>query len=209
MSSLGAMAFVVLWTAIGYLSGAMMFSWLIARLFLHVDLTRVGDDNPGAYHLFRIGGFGWGLFGAALDIAKAAAPVLAASYVGVRGWALVPVMIAPVVGHSYPPWPKLAVGGHGLSASFGVWFALTGLVGPIVLFFSDWFFQYVLVAPTDGWALVLAMLMMPLGLYAIGAAGPVWVFWALDFALLAWLHRDQLAVPLTVRLLHRSEVRPS
>lgn len=60
MSSLGAMAFVVLWTAIGYLSGAMMFSWLIARLFLHVDLTRVGDDNPGAYHLFRIGGFGWG-----------------------------------------------------------------------------------------------------------------------------------------------------
>src|SRR5450830_1809515 len=78
MSSLGAMAFVVLWTAIGYLSGAMMFSWLIARLFLHVDLTRVGDDNPGAYHLFRIGGFGWGLFGAALDIAKTAAPVLAA-----------------------------------------------------------------------------------------------------------------------------------
>src|SRR5450759_2428201 len=142
----------VLWTAIAYFSGAIMFSWLIARVFLGVDLTRIGDDNPGAYHLFRVGGSGWGLLGAALDVAKAAAPILAASRFGVSGWALLPVMVAPLVGHSYPPWPRLSVGGHGLSVSFGVWFATTGLVGPVVLFVSDWFFQYVLVAPTDGWS---------------------------------------------------------
>jgi glycerol-3-phosphate acyltransferase PlsY len=198
-----------LWTALGYLSGTIMFSWLIARWILKVDLTRVGDDNPGAYHLFRIGGLGWGLLGAALDVAKAALPVLAAAHFGVRGWWLVPVMIAPIVGHDYPPWPRLALGGHGLSVSFGVWFALTGIVGPVVLFVSDWFFQYVIVAPTDGWALMLAMLVMPLALYGIGAAAPLWTFWVLDTALLAWRHRDQLAVPLTVRLLRRSEARPS
>ena len=61
------------WTTVGFLSGSLMFSVWIARLFLAADIRRFGDGNPGSGNVWRAGG-GWrlGIPAALLDYGKAA-----------------------------------------------------------------------------------------------------------------------------------------
>lgn len=110
----------IIMTIIGFLSGSVMYSYIIPRVLKKVDVRDKADDkNPGGANAMAATGVFIGLVCILLDILKAFAPVfLSVSYMGVSGMRLAPVMIAPVLGHAFSPflWFK---GGKALSVSFG------------------------------------------------------------------------------------------
>jgi acyl-phosphate glycerol 3-phosphate acyltransferase len=85
----------------GYLLGGVLFAVLLGRLGRH-DVRAVGDRNPGAVNAFKAAGPVAGAAALLLDFLKGAVPVGLARWVfGVEGWWLVPVALAPVLGHAF------------------------------------------------------------------------------------------------------------
>lgn len=116
---------MVFYTAFGYFSGNMLYAYWLPKWLRGVDVRDYGaDHNPGAANAFKACGWPMGLVCVALDLLKAAGPVLAARYLGgLHGIFLAPVAAAPVVGHAFPVLFHMP-GGKAIAASFG---ALLGL----------------------------------------------------------------------------------
>jgi glycerol-3-phosphate acyltransferase PlsY len=175
---------------IAYLSGSLPFSVWLGKLFLHRDVLRVGDGNPGAANVFRAGGRLVGLLVLVLDISKAAVPVGWAYFnLGLRGAAMCCVALAPVLGHVFSPFLGFK-GGKAISAAFGVWIGLTlwkaSLPGILGVLFGLALFTM------PGW-------MVMAGMAGILAALLLWMpdplllsVWVGEVLLLAWTHRADL-----------------
>lgn len=68
-------------------------------------MRQFGDGNPGATNALRAGGPGWG--GAAYPRSKLAKPRSPLGWPlisGLHGWQLLPVALAPTLGHAYSPF---------------------------------------------------------------------------------------------------------
>lgn len=116
----------VVFSLAGFVSGSVMYSYYIPRLFLKVDVRGAGaDHNPGGANAVRTAGPVVGGVCIVCDLLKAFAPVfIAVSLYGVGGAALIPVLLAPVLGHVFSPLLGFR-GGKGVAATFG---ALLGLL---------------------------------------------------------------------------------
>lgn len=116
---------VVLYVCLGYLSGNIMYAYWVPKLLKGVDVRDYGaDHNPGAANATLACGLPMGILCAVLDILKGTVPVTLALHVSdITGWALVPIVLAPVVGHA---WPLLipGKGGKAIATSFGVFIGL-------------------------------------------------------------------------------------
>ena len=65
----------------GYLSGSVLYSYLIPKHFCHVDVRTANEDqNPGAFNAFSAAGPRVGLFCVLCDIGKGFLPVFLAVY---------------------------------------------------------------------------------------------------------------------------------
>lgn len=181
------------WAVIGFALGAIPFSVLLGRLLLGKDIRQYGDGNPGGTNVARASGSKLlGALAIVLDMIKGALPVALAHYVfSVDGWALVPVMLAPIVGHAYSPFLRFR-GGKAIASTFGVWTALTVPFGPFVMALSLLLLNKVIAGP--GWALMAALLVLLAFLGVIGLVSPpMLAAWAGTVAILALKHRDDLA----------------
>ena len=195
------------WILFAFFCGSLPLSYWLGRLFLHVDIRQVGDGNPGAANVWRVGGKWWGLTAILLDAFKGCIPVaLAASQADVGGWPLVLVALAPILGHAYTPFLRFN-GGKALSVTFGIWTGLTGWVVPVVLGLS--FAVWLKVLVVEGWAILAGMLTL-LVVLSIIHADPVWFgVWAGSFALFLWKHRTDFRRPPPVdRGILKSLVKP-
>lgn len=190
-----------IWTLLGFLLGSLPLSVWLGKLVLHTDIRDYGDGNPGGTNVMRAGSRTLGVLAIILDMLKAAGPVSLAHYVfQVTGWPLVPVMLAPILGHIFSPFLGFR-GGKALACTFGAWTALTVPFGPFVMGGSVFIFYQLLNA--SGWA-VMASLLTLLGFLLVPAlhwlspgltAGltlPLFVAWAGTVAILAWTHRADL-----------------
>jgi glycerol-3-phosphate acyltransferase PlsY len=187
----------LLWTVIGFFSGSLMFSYWIGRYALGRDIREVGDGNPGMTNVLRAGGKGPAALAFALDVLKAAIPVSIAYWlVGIRDVWLIPVALAPVVGHAYSPWLRFQ-GGKAVAASFGLWMGLTIFVVPMLggLLLG---LAYALVT-TSGWAMAW-MLAVLTAFIAFTYADPLFMaIILLNAALLLWKYRADLRQPPALR----------
>jgi glycerol-3-phosphate acyltransferase PlsY len=126
-----------------------------------------------------------------LDIFKGYLPIALARHFGVSGWALIPVCLAPILGHATMPFLGFR-GGKALGATGGVWVGLLGLWA-----FSIYAATAVLLAilTEHAWAAILGVSLF-LG-WAIFVEGELWmvVFGILNVLLIAWTHRHELAWP--------------
>ncbi len=190
-----------LWTVTGFLLGSLPLSVWLGRLVLHTDIRGYGDGNPGGTNVARAGSRGLGLLVIVLDMLKAALPVALATYAsGVAGWPLVPVLLAPILGHAFSPFLGFH-GGKALACTFGAWSALTVPFGPFVMGLSAFAFNRLL--KNTGWAVMAALLVL-LGFLlaptlhwrspglAAGVTPPLLAAWAGTVAILAWTHRADL-----------------
>ena len=114
----------IIYTIILYLCGALMFSYWLGFL-VKKDLYSFGDGNPGAANLWQTAGAGFGLLGVLLDFMKGYLPLALLLHFNIlSGYAVVPVAIAPVLGHALSPFLKFR-GGKCTTVTFGVWSAVT------------------------------------------------------------------------------------
>jgi glycerol-3-phosphate acyltransferase PlsY len=180
----------ILFVLLSYLCGSLPFSVWLGKLFLQEDIRQYGDGNPGAINVFRSGSKRMGLLALILDISKGAAPVGIAYYnLGLRGFPMFLIAIAPLVGHAFSPFLRFH-GGKAIAVSFGVWIGLTiwkaslaGLI-PVVIGIA--------LTSTPGWALLL-------GLAGIFLSLVVWMpdllllgVWCGTAIILMWTHRVDL-----------------
>jgi len=190
---------IILWTLIAFLSGSIPFSVIVGQVAANVDVREYGDHNPGATNVLRAAGWVWFAVAGLLDYLKAAIPVsFPWFWLGIDDWGIIPIALAPLLGHAYSPWLRFR-GGKAVAATFGVWTGLTLGAGPIMLgLLLPLAFAVVLVS---GWAVVFAML---------GFGGFVWrqysadnpelmAVWLGNLALLAWKYRHELGQPPGIR----------
>jgi acyl phosphate:glycerol-3-phosphate acyltransferase len=183
----------LIWTLTGFALGSIPFSVIVGRVLLGKDIRQYGDGNPGGTNVARASGNKLlGALAIVLDMIKGALPVALARYVfGVDGWGLVPVMLAPILGHAYSPFLRFR-GGKAVAVTFGVWTALTVPFGPFVMALSLLLLNKAIAGP--GWALIAALLVLLAFLGVIGLVSlPILAAWAGTTAILSLKHRDDLS----------------
>lgn len=115
----------VFFVVTGFLSGAVLYSYLLPKLFCGVDVVQCSDDaNPGTSNAVKYAGWGIGLLCLLLDLLKGFVPVFWAMH---RVNPLDPlfsvVIAAPVFGHAFSPFLR-GRGGKAIAVSFGVLLAV-------------------------------------------------------------------------------------
>lgn len=110
----------------GYLLGSIPFGLILTRLTGAGDLRQIGSGNIGATNVLRTGRKGLAAATLLLDMAKGAAAVCIARWIGpdfaVMGG------VAAFIGHCYPVWLKFK-GGKGVATMLGVSLALGWMLG--------------------------------------------------------------------------------
>ncbi len=185
------------WVVVAFVAGSLPFSVWVGQLALRKDVRAYGDGNPGASNVFRAGGKGWGVVAVLLDGFKGAIPVGIANFgVGLEGWELTAVAIAPILGHAFSPFLRFR-GGKALATTFGIWLGLTLWWGPTALGLAFAFWRWRLTV--DGWAVMAGMLTLLAVLLLVGAPPALWAAWLGNALILAWKHREDLRQRVGVR----------
>jgi len=184
-------------TIVGFIAGSLPFSVWLGNLVLKQDVRQYGDGNPGGANLGKAGGPLLGIIGVVLDGLKGAIPVLVARYsFGIAGPALIPVALAPVVGHAFSPFLGFH-GGKAIATTFGIWLGLTTWIGPTVLGLSV--LGITAVITSSAWTVILAMFVW-LGVMLYEDYQAVFIaIWAGNILILLWKHRFSLAESFGVR----------
>lgn len=182
----------------GFLLGAMPFSIWLGHLVASQDIRAYGDHNPGATNVLRAAGFAPFTLALFLDISKGALPVGLAYYVlDIQDWRIIPIALAPPLGHAFSPFLKWQ-GGKAIAATFGVWIGLTIWIVPLagLILLVVW---SLLLRPS-GWAVLVTLVGLllflliwnPLPIYIAVLGGHT--------LLLIWKHRQELAQKPELRL---------
>ncbi|PWH12959.1 MAG: hypothetical protein DDG59_14970 [Anaerolineae bacterium] len=179
----------ILWCLISFLSGSLPFAVWLGRL-KGKDVRAVGDHNPGAINAFRAGGKWVGVAVLLLDVSKAAAPIGLAYYeFGWRGAVMIPIALAPMLGHAYSPFLGFR-GGKAIATALGVWIGLTLWRVPLVALPALTLFYLWL--RNSGWALLLTLASVGVYLWLFNPDPLFLTVLALQSALLLWKHRQDL-----------------
>jgi len=175
----------------GYLAGSLPFSVWLTRMRGR-DVRAVGDGNPGAVNAFKAAGPVVGVVALLLDFLKGALPVAAACWlVGLRGWWLTPVILAPVLGHMLPLFARFR-GGKALAVTFGVWTGVTLWEAPCVLGATLMLGKVLLRSKQNACIVLLGMSVLVLYVVARYRSLPLSLAALLCALLVSWRHRREL-----------------
>ena len=111
---------------ISYILGSIPFGLLLAKLFLNIDVRKIGSKNIGATNVLRTGNkfiAGLTLF---LDISKGAIAVMVSHYYFPNLIYLSGLMA--FLGHIFPIWLRFK-GGKGVATYLGIIFSLSIQLG--------------------------------------------------------------------------------
>jgi acyl phosphate:glycerol-3-phosphate acyltransferase len=131
---------VVLFLAIGYLSGSIPFGLLLSRWAGLGDIRTIGSGNIGATNVLRTGNKKIAALTLICDGLKGYVPVLAASHYGTPD-AMIAAGLAALAGHLFPVWLNFK-GGKGVATGLGVTFGWSWILGLVfsvvwlVIFFA-------------------------------------------------------------------------
>jgi glycerol-3-phosphate acyltransferase PlsY len=183
----------LIWTVVGFAMGATPSSFWLGQRLTRAEVRHFGDGNPGAANAWLAGGWRVGGIVLLLDYAKGAVPVGLAHFVfGISDWWLLPVALAPILGHAFSPFLGFC-GDKAVAVTFGIW---TGLVlgeAPILLGILLSFFS--LIQTADAWAVILSMGVF-LAHLVLRQASPVLIaIWVGNMLILLWKHRTGLREP--------------
>ena len=193
---------LIIWIIIGFVSGSIPWAVLVGNLLVRKDVRSVGDGNPGAINVWKLGGWAPGVLSLVLEVAKSLVPVyLANRFLGqpsdfASHTSLALIAIAPIIGHGWSPFLRLK-GGKALAASWGSWMAITGglafPIGCILLGLIHGIQKNNAVTVTlclIGFLVVFLSLQMQLFIA---------LFWVANISILLWKHRAEYSDGLIVR----------
>ncbi len=118
---------------IQFLSGSIMYSYILARLN-NVNLREVRDGNPGSSNLWRVKGWKLGVLALILDYFKGIFPLVIFISKGLVGneYIIATSALCGILGHAFSPMLKFK-GGKAIATTFGAWSVLTKWEGPTIL----------------------------------------------------------------------------
>lgn len=187
---------VIIWTLLAFLAGSIPFSVLLGFLFTRKDVRTFGDGNPGGWNAWLAGGFGVGLAVGLLDMFKGFVPVSLAFANGISGWGIVPVALAPVLGHAFSPFLSFR-GGKAVAATLGVWMALIGVYSWIA--YAVLALISLALQAENAWSAIAGMLGLGAYLWLVQSPVEVLAAWAGNFMILLYKHRKELQLPFQIR----------
>ncbi len=124
---------------VAFILGSVPFGYVLGKL-KGVDVRKHGSGNVGATNVARVLGKPYGVAVYVLDFLKGFLPTLVAVKVfGYESWITTAVGLASVLGHMFSPFLGFK-GGKGVATSSGVLFAVSPLLGFLVL--AVWFLTY-------------------------------------------------------------------
>ncbi len=156
-------------TAAGFISGSVMYSYIVPKLLQKIDIRELSEDgNPGSMNAINAAGTATGLVCLALDVLKAFVPVfVSVAMLGVSGGYLIPVVAAPVLGHAFSPFLRFR-GGKAVAASFG---ALLGIMpvssGVLILAFMMIVFKFIIIITPDSSKVIAAYVLSSVAFIAM------------------------------------------
>lgn len=136
-----------IFVAAGYLSGSILFAFIIPKLMKKIDICKLSEDgNPGTYNAFKYGGCGCGILVILSELLKGALPVwLCRQVMGMDSLLFAFVMLAPVFGHAHSIFMH-GKGGKAIAVSFGVMLGLLPAALPLILLIV-WYLLFSLLLP--------------------------------------------------------------
>ena len=110
----------ILLIILSFLSGSIMYSYLIPKLVKGIDIRKISDDmNPGSGNVIKYCGIPLGILCIILDLFKAFIPVfISINYFYTSNIAIIFIAISPILGHAYSPFLKFQ-GGKAIASTFG------------------------------------------------------------------------------------------
>lgn len=119
---------------LGYLSGSILYAYLIPKYFCHLDTTKLSDDqNPGTFNAFKYAGSKIGIPVIILELAKGFFPVyFGLKILDTKNLLFSLVLAAPVIGHAFPFY-RPGKGGKAIAVSFGCLIGLFPNLYPALL----------------------------------------------------------------------------
>lgn len=137
----------LLFIAAGYVSGSILFAYLLPKRIKGIDIREVSKDkNPGTANAFMYAGIPVGCAVIFCELLKGALPVfLAAQMTDRKNPLFALVMAAPAAGHAFSCFHK-GKGGKTIAVSFGIAVGLypdMRLLGLLIFYFL--FFSLVIV----------------------------------------------------------------
>ncbi len=152
---------ILLYLAIGYISGSIPFGLIIGKLAGLGDIRKTGSGNIGATNMLRAGGKKLALLTLVCDGLKGAVPVMIgmAACVSFGAWAY----LGAILGHMFPVWLKFK-GGKGVATAIGSTLAINPPIGVAVC--ATWLTMAYLFRYSSLSALV-AVAVAPILLFAI------------------------------------------
>ena len=122
----------------GYLSGSILYAYWIPKILFQKDICALSPDgNPGTANAFVYGGFRAGILALLLELFKGFFPVvLALRTLDIDTPYMIPILIAPVLGHAFPlqfhPKKSNKKGAKAIAVSFGVLLGIFPVVLPVL-----------------------------------------------------------------------------
>lgn len=117
---------------VAYLVGGIPWGVIVARVTGGPDPRTMGSGRTGGANVMRALGPRRALVSGLLDVAKGAAAVLLARFLGAGAGVEVVAALASIIGHSRSPFLGLG-GGRGVAPSFGALLALQPLVALAII----------------------------------------------------------------------------
>ena len=190
---------VILFAAIGYLSGSIPFGLLLSRWAGLGDIRTIGSGNIGATNVLRTGNKKIAALTLLCDGLKGYVPVLAASFYA-SPEAMIAAGLGALAGHLFPVWLKFK-GGKGVATGLGVTFGWSWILG--LLFSAIWLVVFFATRISSASALAAVALV---AVATLTKFMPVVGWWpSLVLAVAVWfMHRTNIA-----RLLKGEEPKSS
>lgn len=196
----GGMTDLFLAALMGYLAGAIPFSYIAGRVFGGVDLRRYGSGNLGATNTFRLLGARIALVVLAADVAKGFVPVVAAPGVGSPGevpreWLMLTAAFFAVIGHMFSVFVSFA-GGKGVATMAGAFLALApwALLVTVVVYAAVFAAKRIV-----SLASIVGAIVFPIAVFVLDRTGLAAAPWPLRAA--------SVLISIVVLFKHRSNMR--
>ncbi len=187
----------LMFTALGYLSGSVLYARVFSRVFGKENMLEDSrDGNPGTANAFMYGGFLCGVLTLVCDLAKGALPVFfymhSAAFPRVSPLLTALVIAAPVMGHIFPLFHGFE-GGKGIAVTFGCLLGLLPAWQPLAaLAFFFIFFSVILRVSPHFYRTLVSYVSALVGMLCMGCGAGVCVgFLLISAAVCARLHMSR------------------
>ena len=170
---------------LSYLMGSIPFGLLLTKLFLKIDIRKIGSGNIGATNVLRTGNklIGYGTL--ILDISKAVITVLYLKF-NYHEYIFIS-SLSVFLGHVFPFWSKFK-GGKGIAVYVGVLFCINYQLG--LFFIGVWFLTF-LISKFSSLSSLLASLSVAIFNFLM-FNGESYYFYIILFILIFYTHRENI-----------------